>query len=741
MNLQAVRARLRHKLRSHLLDALDERGLVRGCRLEISQPGRCELRPFEESLPGPGEILVESDASVISPGTERAIFTGRNAQAEYPYLPGYSQAGRIVAAGDGSPLQVGQRVCTGATHASLHLCPADRAVVVPRGVETEHAALAQIGAIALQGIRKAAIEPGAALAVLGVGLIGQLAAQLARCAGADVVAVATSPSRLAAAARGGLRTLNLGDDPDALDALNAEIVVEATGDPRAINAAIRAARPGARVVLLGSNRGVTRATDLAAWQRKGLVVMGAHVAVLPALDPAPRAWSWRREVETFLELTRQQRLQLEPLFTRRVSPGEAPGAFADLARPEDKSVGILIDWARPGPWRARIESASPLRAAATLLRNASGRPAARADGFMPRRSDGRNLRLGLIGCGEIAAESAAALRAASNATISFTADPDLALAESLAAATGARATSDVRELLASAEVDAVLVSTPHHLHAPLAIQAAEAGKHVVVEKPMATSVADCDRMIAAARSAGVVLSVCYCHRYDPRVQRARQLLDAGAIGEVQGVRIVLGQHRGPDYWKRGLTGRAISDWRGRRETAGGGVLIMNACHLLDFMCWLVGSEVVEVAACAATQLDGPEVEDTISVSYRHANGALGTIDATNGLVGPGVFEQSLRGSEGQLVISPALKLWSRKTIEGHAAGRWHTIRGLPRAAERRRFFEAFATAVLDRGVPPVTAEEARAVQAVIEAAYLSAEGKRTVAVDLRTTPSVESPAT
>jgi 2-desacetyl-2-hydroxyethyl bacteriochlorophyllide A dehydrogenase len=728
VNLKDVRARLRHKLRAHVLDALDERGLVLGSRLEFPQPGCCELRRFEESMPGPGEILVESEASVISPGTERAVFAGRAAAVEYPYLPGYSQAGRIVAAGDGSALQVGQRVSTGAGHATLHLCPADRAVVVPSGVEAERAALAQIGAIAMQGVRKAAIEPGVGLAVLGAGLIGQLAAQLARCAGADVVALASSPSRLAIAARCGVRTLNLLDDPDALDALQAEIVIDATGDPQAINNAIRAARRGARIVLLGSNRGVTRAADVVAWARKGLAVLGAHVATLPALDAAAGAWTWRREVETFLELARQQRLRLEPLVTRRVSPAEAPEAYADLARPDDKSVAVMIDWARHGPWSARVEKASPLRAAGALLLGAAGRRAPRQ--AAPRaRADTRCVRFGLIGCGEIAAESAAALRAAGNATISFTADPDLALAESLAAATGARATSDTRELLASPEVDAVLVSTPHHLHAPLAVQAAEAGKHVVVEKPMATSVADCDRMIAAARAAGVTLSVCYCHRYDPRVQRARQLLDAGAIGQIQGVRIVLGQFRAPDYWKRGLTGRATSDWRARRETAGGGVLIMNACHLLDYMCWLVGSEVVEVAACASSRPDVPEVEAAISVSYRHANGALGTLDATSALVGPGAFEQVLRGSEGQLVVAPVLRLWSRRTVEGYSSGRWHAIRGLPRAAERRRFFEAFADALLDRGPLPVTAEEARAVQAVIEAAYRSAEGRGTVRVD------------
>jgi 2-desacetyl-2-hydroxyethyl bacteriochlorophyllide A dehydrogenase len=727
MSLPVFAARVRHKLRAHILDALDARGLVEGSRFEMPRPLLCELRRFEEAMPAAGEILVEAEATVVSPGTERAIFTARAGPGvQYPYVPGYSLVGRVIAAGRGSPLLVGQRVVTGGPHASLHLAVASRAVAVPSGVGAEHAAMARIGAIALQGVRKAAIEPGAAVIVFGAGLIGQLAAQLARCAGANVQVVATAPSRLEAARQCGLRTLDLSSGSLAGQESTADVVIEATGQARALNDALRAARPGGKVVLLGSTRVTTTAVDLPEWQGKGLSLVGAHVATLPTLDASSGSWTLQREIEVSLELARQRRLQLEPLLTRRASPDEAQAVYADLARPVDKSIGVLIEWSRPGPWRARVERVSPARVAASALRRAVGKPDAPAPRFQPPRRDGRRLRFGLIGCGEIAAESAAAIRASSNATISYAADPDLALAESLAAATGARAASSNDELLGSAEVDAVLVSTPHHLHAPLAIMAMEAGKHVVVEKPMATSVADCDRMIAAAGRAGVLLSVCYCHRFDPRVQRAKQLLEAGAIGELLGTRIVFGQYRGPDYWERGLSGRTVSDWRAHRATAGGGVLIMNACHLLDYVCWLAASEVLEVTAETAGFAAGIEVEDTVSMSYRYANGAIGTLEATTGLIGPAAFEQTLRGRDGQLVVAPALKLWSRRTTDGHEAERWHVIRELPRAAERRHFFEAFAAAVLDGGSPPVTAQDARAVQAVIEAAYLSADSKKTI---------------
>jgi len=737
MAVRDLSLRLRSKLKRHLLDALDQRGLARGFQVEFRRAGECEIRQFEEGMPGPDEILTETVLSAISPGTERAVYLGlHNVPFDYPYVPGSSQVGRVVAVGGGAKLQAGQIVFAAGPHASLCRYPSARAIAVPSGVAFEGAAMTSMGFVALHGVRKASIEAGERVAVLGCGLIGQLASQLAQLAGGEVVAIATSPERLEVAKACGVnRVLDARREHAALAGLRADVVIEATGNPEAVQDAALAAGHGARVILLGSSRGVSRTLDLTIWQGKQLRMIGAHVRTVPVSDPIPGTWSWRRECETFLELLAQHRLIVTPLISRRARPDEASRVFADLARPEDKSVAVLFDWSVPGPWTARVEMVSPLRVAVAGLRKMVGRGPAPPPVCLPKRSDGRVLRFGLIGCGEIAVESAAALRVAGNATITFAADPNVELARGLAAGTGARHSGSVEELLASREVDAVLISTPHHLHAPLAAQAAEAGKHVVVEKPMATTLRDCDRMIDAARRSGVVLSVCYCQRYDPRVQRARHLLDRGLLGDIRGTRIAFGQYRGPEYWKAGLTGRAASDWRSKGETAGGGVLIMNACHILDYMGWLVGSPVAEVTAVTANFSGLAEVEDSVSMSYRYTTGAIGTLDATTGLVGPDTYEQSVRGDEGQLVVTPVLRFWSRRTVDGYEAGRWHAVRGLPRAAERRQFFEAFAGAVLDGQPAPVTAAEARAVQATIESAYRSAGEQRTVSVASPDEPS------
>jgi len=165
---------------------------------------------------------------------------------------------------------------------------------------------------------------------------------------------------------------------------------------------------------------------------------------------------------------------------------------------------------------------------------------------------------------------------------------------------------------------------------------------------------------------------------------------------------------------------------------------MNACHILDYMTWLVSSPVTEVMALTGNFSGFAEVEDTVSMSYRYANAAIGTLDATTRLLGPSIYEQSIWGTDGQIILAPVLRFWSRHTVDGYESGRWHTVRDLPRPAERRQFFEQFATAVLDKGAIPVTALEAISVQATIEAAYESAATGRTGRVGATATVSESS---
>ena len=198
------------------------------------------------------------------------------------------------------------------------------------------------------------------------------------------------------------------------------------------------------------------------------------------------------------------------------------------------------------------------------------------------------LRIGMIGCGEIAVKTAAAIAESAYARHVMVMDTRAELAQDLGERYGVPWTDRVEVLLANPAVDAVYIAVPHYLHAPLAIQAAEAGKQILVEKPIALSLADAEAMIAAARANGVWLSVNFHAQVDPLCQAARNLVAQGAIGAVIGTRIVFRGDKPASYWTSGYSGRVATDWRVQKATAGGGVLIMNIIHDLNTMRFITG---------------------------------------------------------------------------------------------------------------------------------------------------------
>lgn len=176
------------------------------------------------------------------------------------------------------------------------------------------------------------------------------------------------------------------------------------------------------------------------------------------------------------------------------------------------------------------------------------------------------------------------------------------------------------ELLVHPDVQAVTLCTPSGQHAQQAINAARAGKHVLVEKPMATTLADADAMIAACEQAGVQLGVVFQRRHEPYFARARQAIEAGDFGDLTLGVVTIPYHRPADYYK-------LADWRGTWAGDGGGVLMNQGIHLVDVLLWLMGDP-VNIQAHAATLQRAIEVEDTVTATLRFANGALATITAT-----------------------------------------------------------------------------------------------------------------
>ena len=205
-------------------------------------------------------------------------------------------------------------------------------------------------------------------------------------------------------------------------------------------------------------------------------------------------------------------------------------------------------------------------------------------------------------------------------------------------------------LLADKAVDVVCVCTPSGQHAAQAVAAAQAGKHVLVEKPMALSLADADAMIASCARAGVRLGVVLQRRAEPLFQRIHRAIQAGDLGELTLGLVTLPYHRPPTYFDQAA-------WRGTWALDGGGVLMNQGIHLVDLLVWTMGDP-VEVHAYADTLHRDIEVEDTLAATLRFANGALATITATT-TVAPGFPHRlEIYGTHGGI------------QVEGESVRRW-----------------------------------------------------------------------
>lgn len=328
-------------------------------RVIFTAPGTAELQRYTAPVPGPHQLLIRTQISLISPGTERAFFLGLpNTSDVYPQPAGYNNVGIIIGRGSAIPedapgLQIGDRVASAGHHAAIITADAADCIPVPATLQAEDAVFFFMLSIALQGIRRAQIEIGEPVAILGAGLIGLLAAQFARLNGAaPVISIDPQTKRHPFAQQiGADATLaELGDTlPQQLAAWSRPegppVVIEATGHPEAVVTAMQIVAPGGRVVLLGSTRGETEQVNFYRdVHRKGITVIGAHNIARPQFESRPGCWTQSDDSRTVLRLLELGRLRVAALVTHRYPWTQALEAYALLKAWDPDALGILLDW-------------------------------------------------------------------------------------------------------------------------------------------------------------------------------------------------------------------------------------------------------------------------------------------------------------------------------------------------------------------------------------------------------------
>jgi predicted dehydrogenase len=326
-----------------------------------------------------------------------------------------------------------------------------------------------------------------------------------------------------------------------------------------------------------------------------------------------------------------------------------------------------------------------------------------------------------------------AIAALPSARLVAVTDVDVSAAEALAASRGAAAERDLDALLARGDVDVVCVCVPSGQHAELGMRAGKAGKHLVVEKPVDVTLEAADRLIRAARAAGVALTVISQHRFDPGLIEARRLIDEGALG-----RLVLGE--ASTKWYRSQAYYDSAAWRGTWAMDGGS-LLNQGIHYVDLLRWCMGP-VAEVTAVCTTQAHQIEAEDTSLAIVRFTSGAVGTIMSSTAAF-PG-FPQRLEitGTKGTVIIEDG-RLVSRAFGDGKQAadGGAQLAEGGPRlgagagagADPVALDFSGHAAqladllAAIDEGrAPAVDGEAGRAALEIVCAVYESSRSGRPV---------------
>lgn len=341
--------------------------------------------------------------------------------------------------------------------------------------------------------------------------------------------------------------------------------------------------------------------------------------------------------------------------------------------------------------------------------------------------------IAIVGCGMISEFQGKAISALPDARVAGFYDTVPAMAQKRAAEFSAKAYATLEEMFADKDVAAVSICTPSGLHLEPAVQAAKAGKHVMVEKPMEVTADRADQIIAACRQAGVVLGAIFPRRFQESSRLIKATIERGRFGRILLADVAIKWYRSQEYYDQG-------GWRGTWKLDGGGALMNQGIHGIDLLQWLMGG-VVEVSAMTATLgHERIEVEDVAVASVKFANGALGAVEGTTGSWPGAKIKIEIGGMNGSVTLEDDVITSWRFQDEGPADeeirktfGPRETLlgggAGDPRAISfegHRLQFEDFVRAIRTGGKPFCGGEDARAAVAIITGIYQSARERKPV---------------
>ena len=604
-------------------------------------------RPFVGEVPVPalqrGRVLVRTVASLISAGTERAAvelvskglvqearerpdlvkavvakvknegllntFTAVRDKMVASQALGYSAAGIVTAvADDVSEFQVGDRVaCAGvgfASHAEMLSVPKNLCVHLPDAVSFDDGAYGTLGAIALQGVRLAEPTLGESVVVIGLGLVGQLTLQLLKANGCRVFGLDLDPSRVSLALELGADRAAVSDESAAKEieawtrgrGADAVLITAATDSNQPVELAAKISRLKGRVIVVGMTGLDISRQPFFSRELKLIISMSYGPG---RYDPeyeerghdypfAYVRWTEQRNIESFLELVGQKRVNVDRLTTHRFRIEEAERAYQLISgESSERYLGVILNYDPHAEINTRV------------VLNATPKP---------RKAENK-IVLGVIGAGGYV--PAMLLPHFKTEGVEFRA---ITTASGVSAHdVGKRfgfayAVSGAEEVLDDPEINLVLVGTRHDLHAQLATEALERNKHVFVEKPLALDDEQLDRVLAAAAQSKGQLMVGFNRRFSPLAQQAKKLFAERDTPLSILYRVNAG-HIPKEHWTQD-------------PVQGGGRIVGEVCHFIDLMQFLTGAPPVSVFAEAVSAKSPKIVDaDSVFITLRFADGS------------------------------------------------------------------------------------------------------------------------
>ncbi len=627
--------------------------------LQNMRDGKTSIAEVPIPTPRAGQALVKVAASLVSAGTERMVveFAEKSllgkarsrpdlvrqvlhkmsregvvptiqaafSRLDQPMALGYSSAGTIIALGPGMDgFQIGQRVaCAGggyAVHAEYNVVPRNLLTPLPDAVDFESAAFTTLGAIALHGLRLAEPQLGENVAVIGLGLLGLLTIQLAAAAGCRVWGVDINPERVQLAEQFGIVACSRQNAVDSAQAFtlrqssggfDSVIICADTASTDPVELAGAIARDRAKIVATGAV-GLTFPRKI--YYEKELSFINSRSYGPGRYDSAYEEnghdypigyvrWTEGRNFQAVVSFLESRKLKVESLISHRFPIEKATEAYEIITgKKKEPFLGVLLTYPGTGEEAAGIQDQTSGK---TLLKPEQLTPAPKNSGI---------VKVGLLGAGLFAnATLLPAMKKVDGLELVGIASAGGLHAQHLGKKFGFRyAASSNDEILNDPDINTVAILTRHDTHADLVVKALEAGKHVFVEKPLAVN---SEQLAGVGEQLSVngnrLLTVGFNRRFAPLAQQ----LQASLVTRQEPLYM---------HYRVNAGYIPLNHWTHDPEQ-GGGRIIGEGCHFIDFLTFLVGSAPVSVSAVALPN-GGKYREDNASMTFTFVDGSVGVVD-------------------------------------------------------------------------------------------------------------------